>query len=60
MELLSANVTAQERYIGRDTVEVVDGKTLKIKTSPHGDKLLEHEFPAGTWVVTIAITAVKQ
>ena len=58
MELTGRIVSREAKYIysGRDNVEVTEGKSFKIETSPNGDEILDVECPAGKrWNVYMRI-----
>lgn len=58
MDLSGRVVSREAKYVysGSDNVEVTEGKSLKIETSPQGDTVLDIECPTGKiWSAYIRI-----
>jgi len=61
MDMVLTEHPATTSLAGDETLVIPGGKTLKIKTSPQGEDILEYDFPEGDdWNVSISIRAAER
>ena len=61
MDLARALATTTTRLTGKQSFDLIAGKSLKIETSPQGIDILNDEVPAGkVWGVTVKVIAYEK
>jgi len=61
INLNETSIAARKQYSGQGSYSVTAGQSLKIKTAPHGEEILDVECPSGkVWEAVITVNLVER